>query len=753
MTANHRFEPQLCTQMAADYQFVNHFLFGQAFYVKPARSTLKSAEDPFHRHHVYCVYKALTFAFRSGLLQPDYLHHDILRPCEPVLSHSVSSFFKTQVINNISVQSDARLPALDMEHLDPHYGAFEDVKIPCTIGSNSCCIPEPDSFFRHGNQPEDFFAFPNRHGWTVQPRTYLLQQERSIDFTDSGGSEERYQTLVNDEVFIQSWLFFCLIACVVRSDKPLLKVSQLTKEFGPSRSRLQTKELNWAVDEWRRWAKENPLESKLRLIHSDLILELARRVVRANLSEGKTRATALRVSDETSLAIMILGETLSAAKLEIMQSTGTKALGWYEDDNEGWGGSHFVSNLMKSQIKCPHVRKMLKIQMGSHATLLLAATKYYPGEKNHGSRCTEERCEYIAASTPLDSSTDTGSTSSHSPYQPQCHEDRFGQVGTACQENTCSMEGPDMKQVYKILRESDTSGDDFRFPLFRVRKQSSGKIEVLVEAWPNDGRRLPFATISHVWSQGLGNEERNEVRRCQLDHIVRLLELLQMPRSGASAQYGSPLFWLDTFAIPVRPKAGRAQAIPHDPVPTDFDDLKRRSIQRIHRVFSHSAHSIVIDKDLCKLPLAEQPMEAAMKLLTSSWMRRLWTLQEAFLSKRISITFEMQGHDFSPAWDFDDLTHRLSQGNGQAGIEAETLELSMSNVLARQLRENLMVSEREARNRNGDSVESKGSMLIASAWRSVRWRVSLTITCRTAVPLCGIAYQGSFTELEASACN
>lgn len=611
-----------------------------------------------------------------------------------------------------------------MEHFKDYYDSSLDITIPCHVTAHdNCCVRSDDDFFdKHGYEHDDFLRFPERHGWTVNPSTYHLQ----LAEPQPPGNKI---IVKNAEEFIQSWLFFCLITCIVRTDKPLLKFKDLisdsvTRAENTVATNLRTKKLKKALASWHQWADQNRQEAKLRLIQSDLILELGRQVVRANLAEEAKRTTKLGISPKTSLAIMILGETLSAAKLEIMESTGTKVRGWHEDDNEGWGGSEFVSSEIKKLKFCPHVAKMLKVQMGSNATLLLAATKHYPGVPDHGAACEKaQNCIYMSASTAITPDWIPDNGTRPSLYRPQCHKTHDGLVEELCQRGDCSMVGPNMDDVYKILSKVDDNDEGSEFPLFRIQMKPT-EIVVMVEKWSYADHRPDFATISHVWSQGLGNEDKNEVHQCQLKHLAHLLELLQPPL-GNSRTDASPLFWLDTFAIPVRPKAGDSSPR----VPRNFDDLKKRSIRQIRHVYDSSTHSIIIDKDLCSYEAGNRPIKIAMRLLTSSWMRRLWTLQEAFLSKKMSIACQPdhsssdQQIDPFPGWDFEKLMENLA-ANGK-NVEVSKSTLSMSGILIRQLRENLMVSEREMRNRPGDPDSTKGSILIASAWRSVRWRVSL----------------------------
>lgn len=616
-----------------------------------------------------------------------------------------------------------------MEHFTDYYDSLHDITISCHITTHdNCCVRSDDDFFdKHGYEHDDFLKFPERHGWAVNPSTYHLQ----LAETQPPGNKI---VVKNPEEFIQSWLFFCLITCIVRTDKPILKFKDLISDSikrteNTVATNLSTKKLKEALASWHQWADQNRQEAKLRLIQSDLILELGRQVVRANLAEGAKRTTELGVSAKTSLAIMILGETLSAAKLEIMESTGTKVRGWHEDDNEGWGGSEFVSAEIRKLKFCPHVAKMLKVQMGSNATLLLAATKHYPGVPDHGAACQKaQNCIYMSANTATtpDWIADNGTIPSF--YQPQCHKTHDGLVEELCKRGDCSMVGPNMDHVYNILSKVDDNDEGSEFPLFRIQIKPTETV-VLVEKWSHADHRPDFATISHVWSQGLGNEDRNEVHQCQLKHLAHLLKLLQPPLANDQTD-ASPLFWLDTFAIPVRPKVADSSSRGRNP--ENFDDLKKRSIRQIRHVYDSSTHSIIIDKDLCSFEAGNRPIKVAMRLLTSSWMRRLWTLQEAFLSKKLSIACQPdqseagsdQQTDPFPGWDFEKLMENLA-GNGKT-VEGHKSTLSMSGILIRQLRENLMVSEREVRNRPGDPDNTKGSILIASAWRSVRWRVSST---------------------------
>lgn len=109
-----------------------------------------------------------------------------------------------------------------------------------------------------------------------------------------------------------------------------------------------------------------------------------------------------------------------------------------------------------------------------------------------------------------------------------------------------------------------------------------------------------------------------------------------------------------------------------------------------------------------------------MEIMASDWMRRLWTLQEAFLSKRLWIPFEQATISGSGGMkDFDKLLGSMTGTN--------TLTSSFAEMARLKLLRNIMGEERldrRARNGRQDSRQTSGAILIANAWRAARWRVS-----------------------------
>lgn len=239
----------------------------------------------------------------------------------------------------------------------------------------------------------------------------------------------------------------------------------------------------------------------------------------------------------------------------------------------------------------------------------------------------------------------------------------------------CAMVGPDVNCLVNIIRSNQT-------PLLRYDKASS---TVIVEPYT----RQKYATISHVWSDGYGNRDDAQLPECQVKYISDLLEA----RVG-----GRTLFWMDTLANP----------------PHSFKEERRTAVQRIGEVYRYADFTLVLDLALNNITTGQQYHEIALRILASGWMRRLWTLQEAYLSRKIIFAFIGKEQ-----MDLDDLESSYSNAR----------DLLASNVAtpAKAYFYHMMGPERKHRLDSINSTEEPPKKLcdvIASVWRSAQWRVS-----------------------------
>jgi len=444
---------------------------------------------------------------------------------------------------------------------------------------------------------------------------------------------------------------------------------------------------------------------------------------------------------ELALCLMLLGETLSAAKTQIMNDLGLRINGWLTDDAVGWGPPSYV--LTRLSTWCPRAQKVLLGQLGSSAFLLFVAFEQRNQGRNQGGdphghdECTPHECRQLPGKLP-------GIPVVNYNYRPRHHEENQICLG----DDTCLELGPEMEDVYRILKGANLATEAYEFPLFRIisdNDRHSRVIGITVETWSREPgrefRRPEYATISHVWSQGMGNGNANKLQECQLKFIRKLLEMANIENKDHESpnfvstivkkalgeqdegnRYKiSPPFWMDTLAVPVSEKGSMAKANIN---PEKFTELKQRAIRQIYHVYNSATRVIVIDKELCKTRPHGLASIAIVKILTSAWMRRLWTLQEAFLSRRLSFAFGKEGGGVILE-DMDEHISKLGTAPAGDGAEPIAFYLSMAELIKQNLYHNLMGDDREIRNRKDHPIEARGSMVIASAWRSSRWRVCL----------------------------
>jgi len=733
----------------------------------------------------------------------------------------------------------------------------------------------------------DFVSFPEERGWTADEKNNFRlrrttartrntkdkdkDKDKETEREDTGASKRNGagtgttdmkngakavppQPEYKEVEILQAWLFFALIACVVRKDKePAQSRIRRRRDDGPTASEtsldgstqsrgqngdtvaildlgelvigdrpkfLTTRSLLAALQHCHDCIKSLTPKAKLhaRLIEIDRTLELARRVVRANMvpkppsphGNGLLNGSSLtmrgtehnstntipptngsvhgdifqdeiyplgrsssfpkpvqeseaqnRQLQELSLCLMVLGETLSAAKLQMMNDLGLRMNGWLTDDDDGWGPPSLILTRMEKSW-CPRASAVIQGQLGFSAILLYTAfpaRQKAPTDKKEHQKCHARQCHHVPGVI--------GSGNKKVFYPPQHHPSE-----SECMKEKrkdCQLLGPNMPKLYEILKDATMATEGSNFPILRIvskinrtRDESNNETEVMrvlgvtVERWGLETRRTlrkpHFTAISHVWSQGMGNERSNKLQECQLELILTALlaaeaETDKMNHAPLDKAYAgellkqvleegyhedevrnyhiSPPFWMDTLAIPVS----------QDKSQLNFKDLKTRAIRQIYHVFNNAARVVVIDKDLCK-EWALHPFHTILKVLTSAWMQRLWTLQEAFLSRNLLVAFRSDARGRR----FDGLS--FEQSGVVAQVDLQNLDsiirqldrpqnahtTAMAELIKRKFFHNLMGEDREIRNRNDHPVETRGSMVIASAWRSSRWRVSISAT-------------------------
>ncbi|KAI9762714.1 MAG: hypothetical protein M1840_001181 [Geoglossum simile] len=143
-----------------------------------------------------------------------------------------------------------------------------------------------------------------------------------------------------------------------------------------------------------------------------------------------------------------------------------------------------------------------------------------------------------------------------------------------------------------------------------------------------------YVAISHVWSDGLGNDDvRNSLPTCQLSLIQDLVDQLYTARHR-SPNYGylpdkdeDELvgFWIDTLCVPV----GKENSA-----------IRTSAIRQMGNIYRQADRVLVLDSFIQELPHTASTINKYTRLHLSNWHHRLWTLQEGQLAKTLFFQFK-----------------------------------------------------------------------------------------------------------------
>ncbi|KAA1472875.1 hypothetical protein DENSPDRAFT_821987 [Dentipellis sp. KUC8613] len=141
----------------------------------------------------------------------------------------------------------------------------------------------------------------------------------------------------------------------------------------------------------------------------------------------------------------------------------------------------------------------------------------------------------------------------------------------------------------------------------------------------------PYVAISHVWADGLGSTTEVGLPTCQVQRLTNLSKKL-VP-SGA--------FWQDGLCIPGE------------------KDPRNQAIALMVKTYADANNVLVLDEGIrtsCRLSTPKE--ECMMRIATSGWLQRIWTLQEGMLARELH--FELNDGIISPTY-FDGHTFHVAR--------------------------------------------------------------------------------------------
>ncbi|MCJ1385016.1 hypothetical protein MMC17_008134 [Xylographa soralifera] len=231
-------------------------------------------------------------------------------------------------------------------------------------------------------------------------------------------------------------------------------------------------------------------------------------------------------------------------------------------------------------------------------------------------RRLHENTDHVKGFLPQSDSNDVCTTfkCARIALNPKGYRTKHVEGCYGCQDIVASGE-----ELYSILFHDKT------FPLvLSIDEGDDSSVVKFVKYSPG----ISYVAISHVWSDGLGNLERNSVPRCQMLRLSSLVRKLPGKSSGCVR------FWLDTLCIP-----------PDPPVDDKEKQEETQAAQNIaigfmRQTYKNASAVLVLDSWLMKHCVeGRSTAEILIRILSSNWNTRLWTFQEGALAREILFQF------------------------------------------------------------------------------------------------------------------
>ncbi|KAK5113420.1 hypothetical protein LTR85_010848 [Meristemomyces frigidus] len=170
----------------------------------------------------------------------------------------------------------------------------------------------------------------------------------------------------------------------------------------------------------------------------------------------------------------------------------------------------------------------------------------------------------------------------------------------------CDLVSVNPESIANVLR----SG---HLPLLKISRDSSGGAIFSARSYV---RGEDFVALSHVWAEGLGNPHDNALHACELERLFRLT-------SSIYTDVPDLPIWIDSICVPVRPK-----------------DLHQLAMAKMREPYRLASCVLVLDAYLLGVHSSKiDSPEMFARIMCSTWMQRLWTLQEGRLAREVYFQF------------------------------------------------------------------------------------------------------------------
>jgi hypothetical protein len=462
--------------------------------------------------------------------------------------------------------------------------------------------------------PGCFFAIPRDSDYGINDYELLLDK----------GIPEKMSTdpeLANK--FLQDWLFFGLLSQVLNREIR-------TSDFRESdmRQTVTTKSLIGLISSWNEGrsaetGRQRTNRETTHYIRASMALDHARAFVEKHLSirfqddDLTDRPGAVfpagingihqKLDQKLTLSIALLGESLQITRPDLAMFLQQRNPFWTDRsfEQKSWGFSVYCWAEMKRRRLCPfEIRRLQSVLRSNRAAYYRAF--YEPKERSSDIYHESENCSASQCVQPYESQS------------PMKH--------ISCDSNNDCTRVPTQNET-KLVQWIERGS----IPLVKLTKSGPEWVE------HNPNVSTLYVAISHSWREEIfdtGKDARNrhdrQMRHCQLKRLQESANaVIQRQKNEASTPSKPPsaepvLLYVDALCFP------------RDPA------IKTKAIQQLRTVYQEAAAVIVWDRDLIQKE-KPPPLEANILIQTGDWCRRLWTLQEAVLARKLYIEFE-KGH-------------------------------------------------------------------------------------------------------------
>ena len=426
-----------------------------------------------------------------------------------------------------------------------------------------------------------FLDYPRRLGWPNLENTGEYRQTATLSIANMQLLAATPPAKL--EPFLQNWLFFGLLNEVLgelyRHDDFLTTVFDGRIE----KTIITTASLLSRLAEWEAKIKED----------EGTLMDMYQHVAKClNLTDACLAVQCPGFDNHFKFHL--------ASVAEIVGYAASKAcnVAWTDDPRRtlmpiNWGraiSDHFLESvLLGRRTCCPSQMQMLSMEFKSPQALAFIASCFHEdAAQTYHSSCDEHRCR-------AGDSRISGQVTRH--------------VYDSC---GCDFFYIDEKALIDCLEKGC-------LPLLRL-KEVENLGEMSIEIVPST-KSTSYVALSHVWVDGLGNYTATALPHCQLSRLKGLIDNLRheyldtVPLSDYPEDAPEMLLWCDTLCCPVVSLKG-----------------KKLALRQMYRTYNEASVVLVLDRGLVSNRVGGMRVdEACLRIATSRWMTRLWTLQEGAL--------------------------------------------------------------------------------------------------------------------------